>query len=298
MEILKTENLTKYYGKTKGIADLNLEIQKGEIFGFIGPNGAGKSTTIRLLMQLIFPSSGSFTLFGQQIKGENPTIRQRIGYLPSEINFYHELTGKQLLELSAKLYELPTAQIEELSELLELDLTKTVKSYSLGNRKKLAIIQSLLHEPELLILDEPTSGLDPLIQSRFFELLKEKNAQGMTIFLSTHVLSEVEKLCHRVGIIREGRLINLSSVAELPGRAERIVEVRYEEEGDLREKYNFAQIDPAVRYTDGIHSFHVQSHLHEALAAIAQHPISDIIIKQPSLEELFMKYYGRGEDPK
>lgn len=296
MEIIKTENLAKYYGKARGVVDLNLEIQKGEIFGFIGPNGAGKSTTIRMLIQLIFPTSGKFSLFEQEVKGENPALRQRIGYLPSEVNYYHELTGKQLLELSARLYETTTEQIASYAELLELDLTKTVKSYSLGNRKKLAIIQSLLHEPELLILDEPTSGLDPLIQNRFFELLKEKNDQGMTIFLSTHVLSEVEKFCHRVGIIRSGKLINLSSVTDLPGRAERIVEVKYEAAGDLREKYNFAQIDTAVRYEDGCHVFHIKEHLHKALGLIAEHPIADIIIKQPTLEELFMKYYGHGEE--
>lgn len=296
MQIIKTENLTKYYGKARGVEDLNLEIQRGEIFGFIGPNGAGKSTTIRVLMQLIFPTRGKFSLFGQEIQGEAPALRQKIGYLPSEVNYYSELTGKQVLELSSKLYETSTEKMTSYAELLELDLTKNVKSYSMGNRKKLAIIQSLLHEPELLILDEPTSGLDPLIQNRFFQLLREKNLRGMTIFLSTHVLSEVEKLCHRVGIIRSGRLVNLSPVAELPGRAERIVEVKYQEEGDLREKYNLERIDPAVVYREDIHSFHVKEELHRALAQIAEHPIADIIIKQPTLEELFMKYYGEEEE--
>jgi ABC-2 type transport system ATP-binding protein len=296
MSIIKTEHLSKFYGKARGVADLSLKIEKGECFGFIGPNGAGKSTTIRMLMQLIFPTSGNFWLFEQIIKGENPALRRRIGYIPSEINYYQELTGRQLLELGAKLYEVGTENIAPYAELLELDLSKTVKSYSLGNRKKLGIIQSLLHDPELLILDEPTSGLDPLIQHRFFQLLKEKNRQGLTIFLSTHVLSEIEKFCHRVGLIRAGKLINLSSVEDLPGRAERIVEVTYSEEGDLRKPYGLSQIDPAVRYQDGRHIFHVKEHLHKALAIIAQHPIADIIIKQPTLEELFMKYYGQREE--
>lgn len=174
MEIIKTQNLSKFYGKTRGIEGINLAINRGECFGFIGPNGAGKSTTIRLLMQLIFPSSGSFSLFGEEIRGENPMLRRRIGYLPSEVNFYPDLTGKQLLELAAKLYEVSTEKIAAYAEILELDLNKTIKTYSLGNKKKLAIIQSLLHDPELLILDEPTSGLDPLIQNRFFQLLAEK----------------------------------------------------------------------------------------------------------------------------
>jgi len=227
MEIIKTQNLSKFYGKTRGIEGINLAINRGECFGFIGPNGAGKSTTIRLLMQLIFPSSGSFSLFGEEIRGENPMLRRRIGYLPSEVNFYPDLTGKQLLELAAKLYEVSTEKIAAYAEILELDLNKTIKTYSLGNKKKLAIIQSLLHDPELLILDEPTSGLDPLIQNRFFQLLAEKNQQGCTIFLSTHVLADVERFCHRVGIIRSGKLIRVSTVAELPGRAERRIEVIY-----------------------------------------------------------------------
>jgi len=248
-----------------------------------------------LLMQLIFPSSGSFSLFGEEIRGENPMLRRRIGYLPSEVNFYPDLTGKQLLELAAKLYEVSTEKIAAYAEILELDLNKTIKTYSLGNKKKLAIIQSLLHDPELLILDEPTSGLDPLIQNRFFQLLAEKNQQGCTIFISTHVLADVERFCHRVGIIRSGKLIRVSTVAELPGRAERRIEVIYSQEGDLRASYSLREIDPAVEYRDGRHVFHIKEDLHKALAAIAEHPISDIIIKQPTLEELFMKYYKTEE---
>ncbi|HAZ20958.1 MAG TPA: ABC transporter ATP-binding protein, partial [Firmicutes bacterium] len=178
---------------------------------------------------------------------------------------------------------------------LDLNLEKSIKSYSLGNRKKLAIIQCLLHEPELLILDEPTSGLDPLMQTRFFEIVKEKSNQGMTVFLSSHVLSEVEKHCDRVGFIRDGQLIHLSDIGDVPGRETVFIEVRFSEDGNLIEKYGFTDIDPQVIYEDGIHVFHARGLLHNELHKISEHPISDISVRKPTLEEVFMDLYEQEE---
>lgn len=298
MDAIAVSGLTKFYGKIRGVEGLTLRVAQGEIFGFIGPNGDGKSTTIRMLMQLIYPTSGSMSILGTEVTGDMPALRRRIGYLPSEVNYYHSLTGRQLLHFGARAYGVTdTKCIDEYAAILDLNLARTVKSYSLGNRKKLAIVQSLLHRPELLILDEPTSGLDPLVQNRFFELLKEKNRQGMTIFLSTHVLSEVERFCDRVGFIREGHLIHLSNVADIPGRSQKIIEVRFAEPGNLIDKFNFKSIDPKVAYReDGVHVFHAQQHIHHELHRISEHPIADITVKQPTLEELFMSFYEQGEE--
>lgn len=297
MDAMVINALTKYYGKSRGVIDLNLTVAHGEVFGFIGPNGAGKSTTIRMLMQLIYPTSGTMTVLGTPVAGEVPELRRRIGYLPSEVNYYQSLTGRQMLEFAARAYGVgDLSTINGYAEHLDLNLNRTVRSYSLGNRKKLAIIQSLIHDPELLILDEPTSGLDPLIQSRFFEILREKNAAGMTIFLSTHVLSEVERFCHRVGFIREGRLIQVSTVEEIPGRAQKLIEVRFVEPGDLIAGRNLRQIDPNVTYSDGVHVFHAEHQIHQVLHKISEYPIEDITVRTRTLEELFMEFYEKREE--
>ncbi|HBL48970.1 MAG TPA: ABC transporter ATP-binding protein [Firmicutes bacterium] len=297
LSVIELNQLTKYYGTVKGVENLNLAVERGEIFGFIGPNGAGKSTTIRVLMQLIFPTAGSFSIFGTKIAGDMPEIRRRIGFLPSEVNYYYGLSGRQLLQFSAAAYGVrnPVKMIENYAERLDLNLEKSIKSYSLGNRKKLAIIQCLLHEPELLILDEPTSGLDPLMQTRFFEIVKEKSNQGMTVFLSSHVLSEVEKHCDRVGFIRDGQLIHLSDIGDVPGRETVFIEVRFSEDGNLIEKYGFTDIDPQVIYEDGVHVFHARGLLHNELHKISERPISDISVRKPTLEEVFMDLYEQEE---
>jgi ABC-2 type transport system ATP-binding protein len=317
LSVIQLNQLTKYYGAVKGVENLNLTVEQGEIFGFIGPNGAGKSTTIRMLMQLIFPTAGSFSIFGTKITGDMPEIRRRIGFLPCEVNYYYGLSGRQMLEYSAAVHGVrnPGKMIESYAERLDLNLEKSVKSYSQGNRKKLAIIQSLLHDPELLILDEPTSGLDPLMQTRFFEIVKEKNNQGMTVFLSSHVLSEVEKHCDRVGFIRDGGLIHLSDIGDVPGRESVFIEVRFSEEGNLIEKYGFKSIDPQVIYEkpdeahgahgingtngtngNGVHIFHARGSLHNVLHKISEHPISDISVRKPTLEEVFMDLYEKKKE--
>ena len=211
--VISTKNLTKHYGKARGIDDLNLDIQQGEIFGFIGPNGAGKSTTIRTLLGLIKPTSGSATIFGKDITTDGPAIRERIGYLPSEVFYYDNMRVEDLLKYSASFYKKPRCETEQrmyqLAKLLDLDLTKKIDDLSYGNKKKVGIVQGLQHSPNLIILDEPTGGLDPLMQQTFFDLLLVENARGATILFSSHILSEVQKLCDRVAIIKEGKIIEL-----------------------------------------------------------------------------------------
>ena len=205
MNAIQLSNLTKYYGKSRGILNLNLDVKEGEFFGFIGPNGAGKSTTIRTLLGLITPSSGQAKIFDETIRRRNPQIRSHIGYLPSEAVFYRGMKVKDLLKLSADLHHKDcSAEREILCRRLQLDVNRKVDELSFGNRKKVAIVSALQHQPKLLILDEPTSGLDPLMQREFFHIIRERNEQGATVFLSSHVLSEIQRNCTRAAIIREG----------------------------------------------------------------------------------------------
>lgn len=297
MNVLKTVGLTKNYGEKRGVRNINLELERGEIFGFIGPNGAGKSTTIRMLMQLTYPTSGEIYLLGRRVSEEMHELRREIGYLPSEIHLYPDWTGKQVLEFAARSYglNLKRTRTFEYAERLQYDMNQTVKSYSLGNRKKLGILLSLLHDPKLLILDEPTSGLDPLIQHAFFDLLKELNGNGMTVFFSTHILSEVEKACRRVAILREGEIVRTAQVADIVGHSQRKYAVQFKEEGNLIESYRLKELDSNVTYADGVHHFTSQRPIHETLRLISQYEIRDIAITKPSLEELFMEYYEMGK---
>ncbi len=303
MEAILLKNLNKSYGNKRGVTDLNLRVEKGEIFGFIGPNGAGKSTTIRMILQLIAPSSGEILVFGESLNRDNPSIRSRIGYLPSEIRLYPDMTGRQVLELAAGIHgvELKKTRILEYANRLQFDMDKRIKSYSLGNRKKLGILLTLIHVPELLILDEPTSGLDPLIQQQFYDILRELNQTiGTTIFFSTHILTEVEKLCHRVGIIRNGRLIRISTLAELVKAGDYYVEVTLKNSGDLRKNYGLFNIDPNTELIEGVYRFMVSDDkLHAVLNFLADKPIQDLNIRKLSLEERFMDEYhvdqGRGK---
>ncbi len=213
MPAISTTSLTKYYGKHRGVIDLSFDVEEGETFGFIGPNGAGKSTTIRLMLNLLFPTSGSAKIFGHDIIREDKKIKQMVGFVPSEVNYYNYMTVKELLDYSARFHGVGlNGHFRKLVDLLEIDLEKKFEELSMGNKKKVAVVQALLHQPKLLILDEPTSGLDPLMQSRFFQLIAEENKKGTTVFFSSHILSEVEKLCHRVAIIKEGRIVREDNI--------------------------------------------------------------------------------------
>ncbi|MGG4194855.1 ABC transporter ATP-binding protein [Paenibacillus jamilae] len=293
MNAIKLSNLTKRYGSQRGIHEVNLEVQHGEIFGFIGPNGAGKSTTLRTIMQLIRPTSGTVELFGEVMNKERPDVRRRIGYLPSEVHYNEELTGKEVLDFAARMngLSLQHTTAMALADQLKLDVSKRVKSYSLGNRKKLGIVQCLLHKPDLIVLDEPTSGLDPLMQHTFFQILMEQHERGATIFFSTHILSEVEKLCSRVAFIREGRLLRVSDVDGIPGKDRRIAHIQFKQQGNCIEAYRLRNIDPNAVYDGMEHRLVLQGDLHLALQRIAAHELRDIRIEQPSLEDLFMAEY-------
>ncbi|MEW9105899.1 ABC transporter ATP-binding protein [Paenibacillus sp.] len=302
MNVIKLSNLTKRYGVQRGIDDVNLEVKQGEIFGFIGPNGAGKSTTLRTMMQLLRPTTGTVELFGEVMRRERPDVRRKIGYLPSEVHYNEDVTGKEVLDFAARMngLSLQDTHAMNLAERLKLDVSKRVKSYSLGNRKKLGIVQCLLHQPDLIVLDEPTSGLDPLMQHTFFQILKEYHDRGATIFFSTHILSEVEKLCSRVAFIREGKLLRVCEVDAIPGKDQRIAHVQFKRQGDCIEAYQLRDIDPDAVY-DGIeHRLLLQGDLHLALQRIAAYELKDVRIEQPSLEELFMAEYdvrGNGGIP-
>lgn len=288
-DIIRTTDLTKYYGKNRGIIDLNLTVQEGEVFGFIGPNGAGKSTVQRVLLGLVRPTSGSAGIFGMEVGRENKKILKRIGYLPSEAMFYSGMRVAEVLRLSEKLYA-KDCRIErkKLCERFDLDVRRKISELSLGNRKKVAIVSAFQHDPDLLILDEPTSGLDPLMQKEFFELVEERHHAGKTIVLSSHVLPEIQQHCTRAAILREGRMIACDSVELLAGKQCRKVEVK-----------GISEIPsiPGVRETKrecGQVSFLFEGEMEKLLEALYGLPVKDLLITEPELEEIFLHYYAKG----
>ncbi|MHB1390365.1 MAG: ABC transporter ATP-binding protein [Thermoleophilia bacterium] len=290
MGVVETKNLTKYYGQSKGINDLTLSVEKGEILGFIGPNGAGKSTTIRLLLSLIYPTSGSATIFGKDVILHGSEIKREIGYLPSEVFYYDNMRVRELLDYSASFYKKDCSQrIKELSGLLHLDLTKKIEDLSYGNKKKVGIVQGLLHDPELIILDEPTGGLDPLIQRNFFDLLKEENRAGKTIFFSSHILSEVQKICDRVAIIKEGELINIESMENLIQNNYKRVQLMTRQTA-ARELFDFPGVSD-LKIENSHISFLYKGDVNTVARKVAQIDLVDLMVGEPDLEEIFMHYY-------
>lgn len=288
-EVIITENLTKYYGKNRGIIDLNLRVRENEIFGFIGPNGAGKSTTLRVLLGLVTPTSGSAYVLDKKVGEQQKEILSDIGYLPSESMFYSGMRVSEVLNLSAKLYKKDCNSMQKkLCERFELDTRRKVGELSLGNRKKVAIVAAFQHEPGLLLLDEPTSGLDPLMQKEFFSLVEERHRAGATILLSSHVLSEVQQHCARAAILREGRLIACDSVDRLAGKKCRKVELK-----GCCDLPMPAGIRNMVKNDDHI-SFLYEGDIKELLGILYKLPIQDILITEPELEEIFLHYYEKG----
>ena len=288
MEIIKTTDLTKFYGKARGIVDLDLTVAKGEFFGFIGPNGAGKSTTIRTLLGLIAPTSGRAEIFGKDITKEKEAILSHIGYLPSEAVFYRGMRVKDILKLSASLRKKDCAkEAERLCERLQLDTSRRVDDLSFGNRKKVAIVCALQSDPDLLILDEPTGGLDPLMQREFFEILKERNREGTTVFLSSHVLSEVQRNCTRAAIIRDGKIIACDSVEVLSRtNAKRITlhgTVDLEHLSGVRGRKD---------NKDSV-SFLYSGDMNSLLSALSSGKVDDLTVTDPDLEEVFLHYYEK-----
>ena len=289
MNAIQLSHLTKYYGKSRGILNLNLDVKEGEFFGFIGPNGAGKSTTIRTLLGLITPSSGQAKIFDETIRRRNPQIRSHIGYLPSEAVFYRGMKVKDLLKLSADLHHKDcSAEREILCRRLQLDVNRKVDELSFGNRKKVAIVSALQHQPKLLILDEPTSGLDPLMQREFFQIIRERNEQGATVFLSSHVLSEIQRNCTRAAIIREGRIIACDRVEALSKTNAKRISVQGQVSLDSLEEIR------DLKENDGVFSFLYGGDIHRLLETLSAGTITDLSISDPDLDEIFLHYYENG----
>ena len=291
MGIIETKNLTKYYGSVTGIKDLSLSVHEGEILGFIGPNGAGKSTTIRLLLSLIYPSSGSATIFGKDVIEYGPEIKRDIGYMPSEVFYYENMRVKELLDYSASFYHKDCSQrIKDISGLLKLDLNKKIDDLSFGNKKKVGIVQGLLHDPQLIILDEPTGGLDPLMQKNFFELLKEESSEGKTIFFSSHILSEVQKICDRVAIVKEGDLINIESMENLIQNNFKRIHLLTKEKAQS-EQFQLEGVSNLTVENVQV-NFLYKGDVNTIARLIAQIDLVDFMVDEPDLEEIFMHYYS------
>ncbi len=314
MDVIHTTGLTKYYGRSRGIIDLNLTVSEGEFFGFIGPNGAGKSTTIRTLLGLVKSTSGSAMVLGEDIAREKTKILAQIGYLPSEAMFYSGMRVRDILKLSANLRKKDcSAKARELCERLQLDTARKVEELSYGNRKKVAIVCALQHEPRLCILDEPTGGLDPLIQREFFAILRERNKRGTTIFLSSHVLSEIQRNCTRAAIIREGRIIACDSVEALSQTSAKRVTIHGKVDlsglagiRDLQGTWQGKRVGSPDSRTpaestgglssstpEGSVSFLYSGDINRLLQVLAGQQIKDLSISEPDLEEIFMHYYEK-----
>lgn len=289
MGIIETKKLTKYYGKSRGITELDLSVGEGEFFGFIGPNGAGKSTTIRTLLGLIYPTSGEAKIFGKDIVRNRTEILADIGYMPSEATFYNGMKVREVISLSAKMRKKDcSAEADRLCERLSLDREKRVEELSLGNRKKVSVVCALQHNPKLCILDEPTSGLDPLMQKEFFNILRERHSNGTTIFLSSHVLSEIQKNCVRAAIIKEGKIIALDSVENLSKTSARRVVLH-----GVNKVPESLAVKSVEESTDSV-SFLYSGNIKDLLGTVNKLPVYDMTITEPELEEIFMHFYEKG----
>jgi ABC-2 type transport system ATP-binding protein len=292
-EVVRAEQLTKNYGPNRGIVDVDFTVEAGEVFGYLGPNGAGKSTTIRLLLDLIRPSRGRLTIFGLDSRRDSVQIRKRLGYLPGDLRLYDRMTGRELLEFFGHLRG-SQGRGRQLAERLDLDLGRRIKELSRGNRQKVGIVQAFMHDPDLLVLDEPTSGLDPLVQETFYELVAEATERGGTVFLSSHVLSEVQHMADRVGLIRDGRLDLVDSVENLRAAFTHV-------------EATFAVPPPSTAFEgvtgvrrverdDDVVRFAFEGEIDPLLKALAQFHVKALDVREADLEDVFLARY-RGEEP-
>lgn len=286
--MLKIDKLTKYYGKIKGIENLSLELNKGEIFGFIGPNGAGKSTTIKCIMNLINKNSGDIYIDGKINSKDDLELKEIIGYLPSEISLYDDMTVKQILDYNAQFYKKDTSlKRKELVTKFQLDESKKIEQLSLGNLKKLGIVLALVHDPKLIILDEPTSGLDPIMQDVFYNILKEEREKGNTIFYSTHVLSEIKKICDRVGIIKDGNLIKVETLKEMKNNNLVIVTIKSRKIANIKTELKLKILEEneeeiKILYNDDINKL---------IKLLECYNLEKLLIEELSIEDMFIHYY-------
>ena len=291
---IRLDKLTKFYGSQVGVQDLDLEVRPGEIFGYLGPNGAGKTTTIRVLVDLIRPTSGTATVLGKDARAESVEVRRSVGYIAGEPSLYGNLTGEEILLYAASLRGgVDWLRVRELAERLECDLSRRVGTLSSGNRRKVAVIRAFMHDPPLLIMDEPTGGLDPLMQEEFDKMVREARDRGVTAFISSHILPEVEQVCDRVGIIRQGRLAAVESVEVLKSRAMRSLEIRF---GERVSPESFSNVEGVLNLSVSDMSLRcdVTGPVGPLIKAAAQFDLVDIALHEPTLEEIFMTYYGGG----
>lgn len=292
--VIHTERLTKTYGAQRGITDLDLDVEEGEIFGFLGPNGAGKTTTMRILLDLIRPTSGRAEVFGIQTTADPVAIHRRVGYLPGEFDLYDRLTGAETIDYFANLRgSVDRAYVAELIERLDLDPSRRFREYSRGNKQKVGLVVALQHRPDLLILDEPTSGLDPLVQHTFFEIVREARAEGRTVLLSSHIIAEVDRTCDRVAIIREGRLVQVDRIEAIRRLAFHHVELTFSAPvaGAV-----FSAIDGVadVVVNGTTVAMRVGGPIGSVIAAAAPHGLVDVVSREPNLEDVFLAQYGHG----
>ncbi len=290
--IISTRNLTKYYGSALGVSNINFTVNQGDIFGFLGPNGAGKTTIIRLMLDLLRPSSGEINIFGHRVCNNSPAIRKKCGYLPGSFSAYSNMSGFDFLRFAASMRKAEPILQKKLIDRFQLsqsDLSKKVKHLSLGMLQKLGIIQAFFHQPELLILDEPTNGLDPLMQEEFYRLLREMQNKGKTIFFSSHNLPEVEKVCHRIAIIKKGELVALETLEGLKkNKLKRLQFTLNRSVPDL----NLPGAD-LIEQRDLSYTYLVKGDIQILLQRLSVLPIKDIIFPEPDLEEVFMTYYRK-----
>ncbi|MFD3166208.1 ATP-binding cassette domain-containing protein [Herpetosiphon sp. NSE202] len=292
--VVQTTNLCKTYGKNRGIDDLNLQVLQGEVFGYLGPNGAGKTTTIRTILDFIRPTSGNAQIFGLDSQRDSLAIHQKISYLPGELVMYEKMTGSEMLNYFAQLRGNVSQQaIKQLAERLELDLKRPIRTLSKGNKQKVGLVQAFMGQPELLILDEPTSGLDPLVQQTFYQLVLEAKNAGRTVFLSSHVMSEVEHICDRVGIIRAGKLLAIDTVKALKARARRTLDLYFAQPVEPSAFAHIPNIDDLQVLGNHVHCA-VTGSIDQLIKTAAQFELRDLVSQATDLEDIFLAYY-KGE---
>ena len=293
--IIETEGLTKYYGPILGIKDLNLQVKRGEIFGYLGPNGAGKTTTIKLLLDLIHPTKGKVKIFGLDAHRDTLEIRKKIGYMTVDFNLYENMTGEEFLIFCQSFYSNKDKRFKEkLIKKFEIKMEGKIKTYSHGTKQKLALAQALLHQPELLILDEPTIGLDPLMQNEFLNLIKEQKSEGKTVFMSSHILSEVEKICDRVGILKKGTLIVTKNINELKRTTERTLRVVFQKE--VPEKELEMEGITKIEKEGNKYILTIAGNEEEVLKKINSYPLFSLNFEEADLEDIFLRYFKNNEE--
>ena len=285
MNVIETQNLTKYYGKIRGVEDLTFTVKKGEIFGFLGPNGAGKTTTIRTLLGYLQPTRGRATIFGKNINENIVEIKREVAYIPGDLNLYNHLTGKQFIDYFASLRNRKMILLDELIEIFDVPLNRKIKGYSKGMKQKLVIIQAFMDDPEMVIMDEPTAGLDPLLQQKFYNFLKKQKNKGKTLFFSSHILSEVDKVCDRIGIISNGNLIALENVEALKRKKGKIIKVK------IKENPETFKGPKDLTIKDGWIQFVTSDDIDKWIKKLSKYTILDLDINEFSLEDIFIHYY-------